>query len=381
MNAPHFHDRLPAERWALGAAGVGLGATLGLGIWRPTETLHSYLVALTYGVALALGALGWLMIFHAARARWMVILRRLLEATAATILPLALLFVPILRWAPRLFLWARVPGHLRVYLNVRFFIGRTIFYFVVWMTVAALLARWSAHQESGDGVRLLRRQRKLGAGALPLVGLTMSFAAFDWLMSLDTSWSSTIFGLYYIANALVGGLSITILATYFADRRGPLADLVRPAHYHSLGKLLHAFVCFWAYIAFSQLMLIWIAHLPEDVPWYLHRLHGGWGGIAVVLGIGRFGLPFFVLLSRDLKRDPRRLAIVAGWLLVMHYLDLYWLVMPALHPAGPRPSLADLTAPVGVVGVMVAFALRQLRGVAAVPLGDPYLDESMGYNA
>jgi hypothetical protein len=209
----------------------------------------------------------------------------------------------------------------------------------------------------------------------------MSFAAFDWLMSLDTSWSSTIFGLYYIANALVGGLSITILAVYFADCKGPLATLVKPAHYHSLGKLLHTFVCFWAYIAFSQLMLIWIGHLPEDIPWYLQRLRGGWGAVAMLLALGRFGLPFFVLLSRDLKRDPRRLAIVAGWLLLMHYLDLYWLVMPVLHPAGPRLGLADLTAPIGVVGAMVAFALRQLRGVAAVPLGDPYLDESMGYNA
>ena len=150
-------------------------------------------------------------------------------------------------------------------------------------------------------------------------------------------------------------------------------------HFHSLGKFLLAFTAFWAYVAFSQFMLIWIANVPEEVPWYILRIDGGWLWVGVFLAVFHFLVPFFLLLSRDLKRDPRRLSLVSAWLLFVHFVDLYWLVMPHLHPEGPRPSLWDLTALVGVGGAAVAFVVWRMRGAAAVPVRDPYLEDSLRY--
>jgi hypothetical protein len=246
--------------------------------------------------------------------------------------------------------------------------------------VAHLLRSWSVRQDAEGGVALTLRQRRLGAGSLPFLALTMTFASFDWMMSLDPRFFSTIFGVYWFAGSFMGAFAVVIVAAA-ATRHDPTAfgHHASLEHFHSLGKFLLAFVSFWAYVAFSQFMLIWIANIPEEVPWYILRIDGGWRFVGMFLALFHFLVPFFLLLSRDLKRSPRSLSLVAAWLLLAHWVDVYWLVMPHLHADGPRPWIFDLTAFVGVGGAAVAFTILRMRGAATVPVRDPYLEESLRY--
>jgi hypothetical protein len=208
----------------------------------------------------------------------------------------------------------------------------------------------------------------------------MTFAAFDWMMSLDPRFYSTIYGVYWFAGSFRAAFAVTNVA---ADATRPDPDgfghVMNADHFHALGKLLLAFVAFWAYIAFSQFMLIWIANIPEEVPWYILRINGGWLWVGAFVALFQFLVPFFLLLQRAVTRNPRRLALVSGWLLLVHWVDLYWLLLPHLHPAGPRPWIFDLTAFVGVGGASVAFALVRMRANASVPVRDPYLEDSLRY--
>jgi hypothetical protein len=267
------------------------------------------------------------------------------------------------------------------YLNRTAFLLRAAVYFGVWIVVAHLLRGWSVRQDTAGGVTLTRWQRRLGAGSLPFLALTFTFAAFDWMMSLDPRFFSTIFGVYWFAGSFMGAFAVAIIAAA-ATRGDPTAfgHHMNREHFHSLGKFMLSFVAFWAYVAFSQFMLIWIADIPEEVPWYILRGHGGWKALGFVLLVFHFVVPFLLLLSRPLKRDPRRLGAVSVYVLVMHWIDVYWVVMPALHHEGPRPHPADLTAMLGVGAAAVAFVLWRLRGRAAIPVGDPYLADSLRYD-
>jgi hypothetical protein len=373
------------------AAAAGLGLTLVGGFLDPRRALHAYLVAFVYWIGIALGALILLAALHASKARWPVVLRRFLEAVPATLPLFALLFVPIVLGMGHLFLWTQPlstlePGlvhaveHKLPWLNTPFFLLRAAFYFAFWIAVASLLRAWSTRQDATGGTAFTVRQRWLGAGSLPFLALTMTFAAFDWMMSLDPRFFSTIFGVYWFAGSFQGAFAVTIVAGALGRGEKDLfAAHMNADHFHALGKFLLAFTAFWAYVAFSQFMLIWIANIPEEVPWTLVRSSRGWGAVGIGLAALHFLVPFFLLLSRDLKRNPRALALVAGWQLLMHWLDVYWLVMPRLHPDGPAPGWVDLTAFVGVGAAAVAFTLWRLRGVVTVPLRDPYLEDSLRY--
>jgi hypothetical protein len=300
------------------------------------------------------------------------------------------LFVPIFAGRRLLYPWvdpsglspelARSVAHKAPYLNTGFFVVRAAIYFAVWIAVAHLLRAWSVRQDEGGGPSLTVRQRRLGAGSLPFVALTMTFASFDWMMSLDPRFYSTIYGVYWFAGSFVAAFAVTILGAV-ATRPDPTAfgHYMNADHFHALGKLLLAFVAFWAYIAFSQFMLIWIADIPEEVPWYVLRIRGGWLWVGSFVALFQFLVPFFLLLQRSVTRSPRRLAWMSAWLLFVHWVDLYWLLLPHLHPAGPRPWIFDLTAFVGVGGAAVAFALVRMRAHAAVPVRDPYLEDSLRY--
>ncbi len=378
------------QRLVLGCAAVG---TLGLGLTalgltqNTRETLFSYHFAFTYWMGLALGALLLLATFHAARARWPTAVRRPLELGAATLPLFALLFVPVVLDLSPLFPWvhppADLPPHAREqllskapYLNVPFFLARTVLYFTVWSAVAWLLLHWSTRQDESGDVDLTVRQRRLSAGGLPVLGLTTSFAAVDWLMSLEPRWVSSVFSAYFFIGTWVGALALLVVVAASARGAGLFGALLGPTHFRLLGTLLFAFVCLWAYIAFCQYMLIWVADLPEEVPWVLARTEH-WRPVAVVLVLGHFALPFLLLLQRRLKADRRLLAVVALWLLAMHALDTWWRVMPALHPERPTLHWTSLTAFVGVGGIAAAAALWLARGRYTAPVGDPFLLHSL----
>lgn len=391
MNASRFEGRA-APRRALALAGAGIALTIAGGLLDPARALQAWHVALVYWIGLAVGALLINLVFQAAQARWYVVVRRVLESVPLALPLLALLFVPVLLGAGHVFPWVHAEAldaelrelaeHRRPYLNVPFFAARAALYLAIWTLVGHQLHRWSVRQDAEGGAALTLRQRRLGAAAIPFVGLAMTFAAFDWQMSLDLHLASTIFGLYYFAGSFLGAFAVVILALNSTrGREGHPGALMNPNHYHALGKYLLAFVAFWAYIAFSQYLLIWIANLPEEVPWYLARNRGSWLPLAVFLVVFHFLVPFFVLLSRDLKRNPRALGFMAVWVLLVHYVDVYWVMMPALrHEAALTPGWMDLAALVGVGAAAVAFVAWRVRGTAAVPVGDPYLADSLRYD-
>src|SRR5690606_6673297 len=270
------------------------------------------------------------------------------------------------------------------YLNVPFFIGRTVVYFAIWIGVAFLLRRWSLarDREAPRGAALTHdRERTLSSALLPIVALALTFAAFDWLMSLQPLWYSTIFGVYYFAGGFIASLGLLTVLAFAARRSIPGEPWIRPPHFHALGRLMLGFTIFWAYIAFFQVLLIQIANKPEEVEFFLERTRNGFGAIAALLFFGRFVLPFFVLLLRPIKFDGKLMAIVGAWIVVLHYVDVFWLVAPSREGHGPVPNVWDLAALAAVGGTTVAFGAFLLRGKALVPVNDPALMQSLEYRS
>lgn len=359
-------------------------------------TSHSYLIAFAYWVGISVAALLMVAIFHTAKAKWMTVLRRAMETMAVSVPIFAVLFLGLIPGLKHLYPW--VPGadasllqdfsaveleHLghkqHGYLNIPFFAVRQVIYFGVWIFVSHRLHAWSTRQDEGGDLALTVKARMFSPGSLPFLALTITFAAFDWMMSLTPLWQSTIFGVYYFAGSFLAAFCILVIASVNAQGKDLYGNLVTPAHYHNLGKLMLAFTAFWAYIGFSQFMLIWIANIPEEAPWYNVRIFGPWRNLSASLFFLHFLLPFGILLSRNLKLQPRKLAVVAVYLLTIHAVDLYWLVWPAFSPGGPSFHWTIVTAFVGVGGISVAFALFRIRGKYTVPVKDPYIAESLRY--
>jgi len=380
-----------------GAAGLALTAVGYL--FDARRTMLSYLVAFLYFLGLTLGMLALNMAKYAARARWHIVIRRAIEAVHAPLPALAVLFVPIALAARRIYVWIDPPSwldkevlhnieHKHGYLNLSGFLWRAAVYFAIWLLISELLYRNSIAQDEDGSPQRTASNRRWGSVGLPLVAIAATFAAFDWIMSLNPTWYSTLFGVYFLTGSFVAALALLILILTFAREPGSFGALVAKPHFHNLGKLLFAFVCFWGYIGFSQYMLMFHANLPEEVPWFLVRTHGAWRPFAFLLAFGRFILPFFALLSRDLKMRPKALSVVAAWLLFVHLVDLVWLVFPSaqMHDFGMKWSPASLglhwtlvTAFAGVGGVWAAFGIWRMRGKYPVPIGDPYLEDSLRY--
>jgi hypothetical protein len=351
----------------------------------------SYLVGFAYWCGIAMASVILLMIFHATRAKWMVVLRRTVEIMAGTLPLFLLLFIPlVIALKSVYFNWADPPAgtsretlrllaHKSAWLNPGFFTARGFFYIVFISVVGALLYGWSRKQDTSGEVQLSQKQRNLGAGALPFVGLAMTFASFDWLMSLNPTWFSTVFGVYFFAGSFVSALSLLAIITAQSTGKDSVGSFITAEHTHNIGKLMLAFVCFWTYIAFSQLMLIWIAGLPEETPFYITRLKPGWSPLGILLIVGNFFMPFSALLSRSLKRDSRKLIYVALWILLVHAVDIYWLVMPTFYPEGASFHWTQLTSIVGIGLLTVSFGIARQRGQFAVPVRDPYLADSLRY--
>jgi len=377
---------------SLGCAAAGL-VLLVVGLARdPTRTWFAYLDAWTFGVTLCIGALLVLMTGHATKASWMVVTRRTTEAMVTAMPLFLLLFVPLCFGLRHVYPWAgdwrasgdpalvRAIEHKLVYLNERFFIARTVFYFAIFTAIGGVLRAWSRANDVRPSISLVRRMRGLSAGALPLVALTLTWASFDWTMSLEPEWYSTIFGLYFFAGGFLGAVAVLTVAVDVWRRRSPDCP-VTPDHRQALGRVLFAMTCFWAYMAFSQLLIYWIGDVPEDVGYYALRTTGTWKGVTGLLVFGHFVAPFFLLLNRHWKRASGYLAAVGGWLLFMHFVDVAWLVLPVRDTGGVRPHYTDLGALLFVVGVSCAWTVLRHSKAAPIPLHSPELAEGLTYEA
>jgi hypothetical protein len=378
---------------SLGAVGVLLALVFS---FFATEGLRqfafSYLLSYCYFLSLALGALCLVLVSHLTRSGWNVVWRRLAELMAATLPCWALLFLPILAFlwfgGGALFHW-NDPAVMRddplirekvPYLNAGFFTLRAVVYLAIWSALASYYYRNSRLQDHSGDKQLTLRMQKWSGPALVVFGFTVTFASFDWLMSLDAHWFSTIFGVYFFGGTAVGAIAALILAAQYLQHRGLLKESITVEHYHDLGKLLFGFVFFWGYIAFSQYMLIWYANIPEETQWFLIRQTGGWAGISLILLFGHFLLPFAGLMSRHVRRNRILLGGWAAWLLVMHWLDLYWLVMPQLSKeAGPTFGLVDLCCLIGLGSLYVSSFLWAVGDHALIPVRDPRLAESLAF--
>ncbi|HEX3343453.1 MAG TPA: hypothetical protein VHS09_02720 [Polyangiaceae bacterium] len=362
---------------SLGAALLAVGLLV-----DPQRAWFAYLVAWTVGVTLAIGALLLLMVGHASKGSWMVVTRRVSEAVAGTLPLYLVLFVPLCFGLAQLYPWVLHPdAHRRRYLDPPFFIGRTVAYFAVFITVATLLRRWSRENDARPRMELVRRMRRLGAGALPVVGLTTTWASFDWTMSLQPEWRSTIFGLYFFAGAFAGAIALVSLMLGLSRAYARPPATLTPDHAQALGRLLLAMISFWAYMAFSQLLIYWIADIPVEITFYARRMTGSWAAVSWLLVVGHFVVPFFALLNRRWKRDPRYLAAVSAWVLAMHFVDVSWLVLPVHDAGGARPDWLDLAAILLVGGVSCVSVTRRYFAAPPLPVHAPDLVEGLDYEA
>jgi hypothetical protein len=311
-----------------------------------------------------------------------MVIRRILGAAMRTVPLMALLFLPILFGLPKLYIWARpltsiadphLQEHLREltrsYLSVHGFVIRALFYFAIWGTLAFFLTKWSAEQDRPTVRDNTRRFKGLSAAGLILYAFTISFAAIDWVMSLDPSWISTIYGLLFLIGQVLSALCFAVVVERILFDYKPMSQLLKPDYVHDHGKLMLAFIMVWAYFEFSQWLIIWAGNLPEEITWYVRRLNGGWGSIGLTLAMFHFAVPFVLLLSRPFKRDVRRLALLATWLIIMRYLDLLWIIEPNFSKTF-HLTWADVIVPVAIGGLWLAYFFRNLSVMPLVPAYD-----------
>ena len=360
---------------------------------EPRQALMSYVFAYVAVLTVVLGALIQVLMSNVTGARWFTVMRRLTLHVVGALPALVVLAIPLFVGLSTIYSWTSpslMPAATREiverkmgWLNAPFFVGRGIGYLGVWLATAELLRRWSIQLDVSRGEAAAadtRRLRRLSAGGLIAVGLTLTFAAFDWLMSLEPTWYSTVYGVYVFAGGFVASLGLIAILARAASRAGSVLDgVVTSEHFGALGKLLLTFVIFWAYIAFSQFLIIWIGDVPLDAQWYVVRGAGSWGTLALVVVAGQFAVPLVLLLPRAPKRRPNFLAAIGWLLLAMHLLDFYWLVLPAMHPLGVSPSWLDIATLLMVGGFAAATAAWRARGQPLLPLGDPYVAPAMRY--
>lgn len=365
--------------------GIALLVCLIGGVADPERFFRSYLFAYVFWAGIAIGSLAIIMLHHLSGGGWGMMIRRLLEAATRTLPVVAVLFLPLMLGMKPLYEWAR-PEVVETdkilqlkapYLNVPFFLLRTLFYFSCWIGLAHLLNRWSRQQDETGDPALAGKMESMSGPGLVLFGATVTFASFDWVMSLEPHWFSTVFGLSFMVGQVLTAFPFAIAMTAYLSSRKPMSDAVTAGHFHDLGKLTLAFVMLWAYLSFSQFLIIWSGNLPEETPYYIKRLTGGWQYFQLALILFHFALPFFLLLSRSRKRSGARLVKVAGLILVMRFVDLYLQIIPAGHHAELHFSWMDLAAPIGIGGLWLSAFLRQLESRPVLPVRDPHFAEAL----
>ncbi len=374
-------DRL--QKGALIVGGIATVLCVVGAVMTPHQFYRSYLVGFLFWTGISLGCFAVLLLHHIFGAAWGFVVQRTVEAGTRTLPLMAILFLPLLLGMHALYEWTHaevvagdpVLQQKSVYLNTGFFVGRAMFYFIAWIAIATLLSRWSKQLDASGAPELAKRLSNSGPPGLLLYGFTVTFATVDWVMSVDPHWYSTIFALIFIAGQVLSTIAFAILMTRLLGERPPLAGVLRPAHLHDLGNLMFAFTMIWAYVSFSQFLIIWSGNLPETITWYRSRSQGGWQWVAVGLFLFSFALPFVILLSRWVKRRARLLAMVAGWVLLMRLVVLFWIVHPSFRPEISLHWM-DVAAPVAVGGFWLAFYIRQLKSRPLLPLRDPRMQEA-----
>ncbi len=350
------------------------------GVINPTQFFQSYLIGFLLVLGITLGSMGLLMLQFLSGGAWGVVIRRPLEAATRTIPLLAIFFLPVLFGMRRIYTWmipGNVTGHQAQYFTIPFFIIRAIIYFTVWAVLAYVVNKWSLEQDTRPGYSVSRRLQLISGPGLILYGFTMTFASIDWVMSLEPHWYSSIFGLLLIIGQVLGAMAFIITIMLLLSRHEPMSAVLQPRHFHDLGKLLLAFVMIWAYFSVSQLLIIWAANLPEEIPWYLHRLQTSWKILGLIIVLFHFAVPFLLLLSRDLKRNASGLAAVAIGLLFMRWVDIYWLTAPEFYNGAMRFSWLDAAIPIALGGIWLAFYFTQLEKRPLLPIGDSYLQKAL----
>ncbi len=368
----------------LGLAGSGAGWFVDAARFH-----HAYLTAFVFWLSLALGGLFFTMLHVLSASRWSVVLRRISENLALQLPWMAIAFIPVALGIHDLYHWSHedavATDHLLQgkagYLNTSFFLARTVLYFGLWSLVALMLKRHSLGQDRDPNTDQIAPLRKWSAIGMLLFAMTVTFASFDWLMSLQPHWYSTIYGVYFFGGLFLGGVSFIALICWFLRRGGVLVGEVTVEHHHDLGKLMFAFIIFWAYIGFSQYFLIWYGNIPEETFWFLSRWEGGWKPISLTLLYGHFALPFVLLIFRNAKRKIVLLGSAAIWILLMHWLDLYWLIYPSYQASFESVGWIELAPMLGLGGLFIWLFWRRVASQPLIPINDPWLQDSINSNS
>ncbi|HEV3218024.1 MAG TPA: hypothetical protein VGZ27_20020 [Vicinamibacterales bacterium] len=381
-----FPELARYQRQLLAGGGVGLLISLVEFLFKPTQFYQSYLMGYMFCLSVTLGCLALGMVHQLSGGAWGIVIRRPIGA-ASRLLPLmTLLFLPVVVGMNNLYPWTHAAvvardellQAKRAYLNVPFFLLRAAIYFAVWNATSHWLNRWAAEQDRTGDPEIARKMQKVSAAGLVLYGLSVTFASFDWLMSLEPDWYSTIYGVLVMGGQGLSAMAFLIGVLVWLSRRPPLDRIIVKAHFHDLGNLMLAFVMLWAYFGFSQYLIIWAGNLPQEISWYAHRLQTGWRFVGITLILFHFVVPFVLLLSRTMKREADLILKVAIGILFVRLVDLFWLIAPEFHTGGLAVSWLDIVLPVSLGAVWLGFFISQLRRRTILPVHDPEFEEALG---
>ena len=388
---PQLTDKLKKYQNISAFVGLVFLVLLGVGYFSAgtEQFLRSYLVGMFFWFGMGMGCLVVLMIHFVAGGAWGVMIRRILEAGTRTLYVMWLLFLPLVIFASKLYTWAdpahahdKIPELKHLYLNYPFFVARYFIYGAIWLGITYLLNKWSRLEDETKEWKYSSALEKLSGPGIVIYFFTITFCAVDYLMSLDVTWFSTVYGFLIAAGQGLSAMSLAIAVLILLASYAPMEHLVSKAHLHDLGKLLLAMVMMWAYLAFAQYLITYSGNLPNEISWYVKRLNGGWEWVGLILLLFHFALPFCLLLSQTLKKNPKTIAAIAIFIILVRVVDVFWLVEPNFtdltHPAFTI-SWLDIVAPLGFGGLWLAMFFRNLPARALLPLGEPNLVKALNH--
>jgi len=380
-----------AQRSAMLAGAFALLLCALFGVRNPEaaqQSFQSYLFSYVFWFSIPLGCMAILMMHHLTGGWWGYPIRRLLEAGTRTCLVMAVLFIPILFGIKKLYPWTQWavdkptdPSlHFKaMYLTENLFIVRAVIYFAIWLAIVYLLNKWSYEQDNNANTRTASVLEAFSGPGLILWGIAVTYSAIDWVMSLEPIWFSTIYGMLFMVISALAAMAFVIFVLRLLSNNDPIKDVVTHSQFNDLGNLMLAFVMLWAYLSFSQFLIIWAGNLKDEIPWYMARAFGGWGALAVFLMVMHFAIPFLLLLQRGVKRRLRVLSTLTGMMVALTLVDVYWLVVPAFKNERSAPQLhgSDFLAVIGIGGIWVATYIWQLKKMPLLPLHDPRFEGAL----